>query len=167
VNTYAYSLRRRQEQLEELAQRTLELEQSIEEKRRALTGRTRHQADVYSARYQSAEHLAKAKQRAAEELERNLEQHGLTWEHLRDHIACHQRLQSPLCVSCHRATTRIADLVHTVADERVPITKMAIFKAEGRIQAMAKFPSEPTEQDLRQKTADRRLERNTTEGYGT
>ena len=48
VNTYAHSLRLRQERLEELAAKTVELERSMEEKRNELMGAKRHaRANLY------------------------------------------------------------------------------------------------------------------------
>ena len=65
-------------------------------------------------------YLSKAKQGAREELDSTLKQYNLTLENMREYLARHPALGSPMFIAPHRARTRIADLVHATAHHQVP-----------------------------------------------
>jgi len=65
-------------------------------------------------------YLSKAKQSARDELERTLQQHGLSLEEVRGYLNEHPSMLSPLFKASHHARTRVADLVEAVAQARKP-----------------------------------------------
>ncbi len=68
-------------------------------------------------------YMSKAKQSAQDELSRTLNDRAITLNQVRDWLNAHKRYQSPLHLAPHKATTRISDLVHQVADLQVPLAK--------------------------------------------
>jgi predicted nucleotide-binding protein (sugar kinase/HSP70/actin superfamily) len=65
-------------------------------------------------------YLSKAKQSAREELDRTLEQHGLTLADMREHLKAHPAMLSALFKPPHHGRTRVSDLVHAIGQKRIP-----------------------------------------------
>lgn len=66
-------------------------------------------------------YLSKAKQSARDELDRTLQEHGLSLQEVREYLNRHPALLSALFKPAHHTRTRVSDMVHSVARSNVPM----------------------------------------------
>jgi hypothetical protein len=106
-------------------------------------------------------YLSKAKQSARDELDRTLQEHGMSLDDVRSFLNRHPSMLSALFKPAHHTRTRVSDMVHSVAQARLPLhTRLGRWLGDGS-QVIAQRAAKLTAQVRRGTMAEQASESGT------